>query len=231
MLKLIFIIIILYIIGQHFFENNEKPAKTTIQNNKSNEKSEQFKEIKEVEQMKESEQIKEPEQIKETEFENPNPWSRVIVKPLNEYPYLFHIKIKIPTLNHLESWKQIIPNIYFIPKTGELVIPSKDEASALALTNLIASNFAGLITIDDIIQKNLIQISITKAKTYDLVKNKLREQIMENLYGNKSNIETNFQQDLANQNETNMMHETFSDKSEQSTVSAWEHDECDYSYL
>jgi hypothetical protein len=132
------------------------------------------------------------------EFDKPNPWTKIIIVPLEEFPYFFHIKATVPSLNDFENWKQVIPNINFDPRAGELIIPSKDEPSALALANLILINFSGQMSLQNILEKNLIQISIAKAKSYELVQNKLREQIMENLYGKQFNsVETNYEQDLA----------------------------------
>ena len=34
----------------------------------------------------------------------------------------------------------VIPNLEFDPRTGEIIIPSKDEPSAIALANLIVIN-------------------------------------------------------------------------------------------
>ncbi len=131
-------------------------------------------------------------------FDKPNPWTKIVIIPLEEFPYFFHIKAKISSLNEFENWKQIIPNINFDPRTGELIIPSKDEPSALALANLILINLSGQLSLENILEKNLIQISISKAKSYEMVQNKLREQIMENLYGKQFNsVQTNYQQDLA----------------------------------
>ncbi len=147
-------------------------------------------------------QLVEEPQVEEVVYDKPNPWSKIIIDQRQEYPYLFHIKVKIPSLNDFENWKQIIPNIGFDPRTGELIIPSKDEASAIALANLIVINFGGQISLKDILEKNLIQISVAKAKSYDVVQNKLREQIMENLYGKQFNAsQTSFEKDLAKKNE------------------------------
>jgi hypothetical protein len=146
------------------------------------------------------------------EFNKPNPWTKLIVKKGDEYPLHFHIKIKIPSLNDFQTWKQIVPNLNFDPNTGEMIIPSQDEAAALALANLIIINFTGQMTLKDILEKNLIQISVAKAKSHELVQNKLREQIMDNL-GNKQNVENfaNFSQDLTKNNNTNFQTENFSD--------------------
>ena len=48
-----------------------------------------------------------------------------------------------------------------------------------------------------ILNKNLIQISINKSQNYEVVQNKLREQINESLYG-KTNIIPNYENDLVN---------------------------------
>lgn len=132
------------------------------------------------------------------EFDRPNPWSKITYDENSQFPYFFHIKLRVPSLNDYENWKQIIPNISFDPKAGELIIPSKDEPSALAIANLISINFTGQLSLKDILEKNLIQISINKAQSYEVVQNKLREQIMENLYGKTFNkVQSNFEKDLA----------------------------------
>ena len=184
-------------------------------------------------------------------FDKPNPWTKITIMPLEEFPYFFHVKVRIPSLNDFENWKQIIPNISFDPRAGELIIPSKDEPSALALCNLIVINLSGQLSLQNILEKNLIQISIAKAKSYEMVQNKLREQIMENLYGKQFNtVETNYERDLAkkrperftpnierNTGRVDFKSETFSDTFEhfsdnskkQNGIEAW--DGNDYSYL
>ena len=114
-------------------------------------------------------------------FPKPVPWSQIIYVYGEEYPFKFFIKIKIPSLNEYQVWKQIIPNLDFNSKTGEIIIPSKNEGSALAIANLIISTFTGQLTIETILEKNLIQISVTKALQFELVRTKLREQILEAL--------------------------------------------------
>ena len=137
------------------------------------------------------------------EFDKPNPWSKIVLNKNSDYPYEFYIKLKIPSLNDLEAWKQIVPNIGFDPRIGALIIPSKDEASALALANLIAINFTGQMSLDNILEKRLIQISVAKAKNHEVVQTKLREQINESLYGKStSNTTNNFEKDLAKKSDT-----------------------------
>ena len=137
------------------------------------------------------------------EFDKPNPWSKIVLNKKSEYPYEFYIKLRVPSLNDLEAWKQIVPNIGFDPRIGALIIPSKDEPSALALANLIAINFTGQMSLDNILEKRLIQISVAKAKNHELVQTKLREQINENLYGKStSNTTNNFEKDLARKSDS-----------------------------
>jgi len=187
-------------------------------------------------------------QVKEVLFDKPNPWSKIIIDQTQEYPYLFYIKVKIPSLNDFENWKLVVPNLEFDPRTGELIIPSQDEPSAIALANLIVINFSGQISLKDILDKNLIGISVTKSKSFEVVQNKLREQIMENLYGKQFNIsQTSFEKDLAKKQETVIdtnnksnkldftsenftdTFEQFSDDNQKEGIDAW--DGNDFSYL
>ena len=170
-IKLFFILIILYIIIQQYFEEPE-----------NNLKKEDVIEVKQQEN-----EIEQNIQPQLQEFYKPNPWTKIVTDMSSEYPYLYFIKIRIPSLNDYENWKQIVPNLDFDARSGELIIPSKDEPSALAIANLISSNFSGNLTLKEILDKNLIQISISKARNHELVQHKLREQIMDNLYGQPLN--------------------------------------------
>lgn len=114
-------------------------------------------------------------------FLDPNPWTRIIYKYNQKYPFNFFIKIRVPSLNDYSNWKKIIPNLDFDPRSGEIIIPCEDEETALSITNLIISNFRGDLSLEEIMSKNLIDISINKAKKYEVVKNKLIEQIITNL--------------------------------------------------
>ena len=133
------------------------------------------------------------------------PWTQIVYNYGQQFPFRFFIKIKIPTLNDYQSWKHIIPNLDFDSKSGEVIISSKDEAGALAIANLIIANFQGQLSIENILEKNLIPISIIKAQQYELVKNKLREQIIESLQGKTTDSKHDFEQDLANnENKSNI---------------------------
>ena len=110
-------------------------------------------------------------------FESPNPWSTIKNKPNGDFAFLFCIRTDVPSIDKFMDWKKIIPNLNFNPHTKELIIPANDEEGALSVTNLILNNFKNKISIQDIISKNLITISINKAKKYSIVKTKLKEQI------------------------------------------------------
>ena len=145
----------------------------------------------------------------EVEIKTRKPWSKITLDENSEFPYRFYIKAKIPSLNDYNNWKQVVPNIDFSPKSGELIIPSKDEPSALALANLIIINLLGQLSLQDILEKNFIQISVNKSKNYEMVQNKLREQIIENLYGKASVNESEYNQDLSKN--VNFQSEKFTD--------------------
>ena len=117
----------------------------------------------------------------EWEYYENNPWSKIIYYYNKEYPFYFYIKIKIPSLNDYENWKNIIVNIDFDPKTGEIIIPTKDEESALSIANLIILNFKGELSLNEIVKKDLIGTSITTARKSENVKNNIKEQIIDNI--------------------------------------------------
>ena len=240
MLKMIFILIIIYIVLKETLDRNKEKKEIKVEkkevkqitdpnsnyfmlDTKSDRKSEKLDKVNEaftnrlnnnnIEHFSKNNNIEHFTEDRVKEFNKPNPWTKLIVKKGDEYPLHFHIKIKIPSLNDFQTWKQIVPNLNFDPNTGEMIIPSQDEAAALALANLIIINFTGQMTLKDILEKNLIQISVAKAKSHELVQNKLREQIMDNLYGKKENVENfaNFSQDLTKNNNTNFQTENFSD--------------------
>lgn len=136
-------------------------------------------------------------------FNDPNPWNKILYRAKTEYPFYFFINIKIPSLNDYENWKRIMPDLDFNAKSRELIIPADDEEAALAIANLIITNFIGDISMDDIVKKDLIAVSIIKARKYEIVKNKIREQINSNLKPKViekiSNVE--YQKDLAKEPE------------------------------
>ena len=202
-IKIILIAIILYIVINQLMDNKIPII------NKPKIKLEEPKIKLEESKIQKNTQINQPtrlQPIKKSnsqvqEFNNPLPWTKIVYIEDHEYPYYFHFKAIIPSLNDFEKWKQIIPNLEFNPNSRELIIPSKDEASALAIANLICINLSGQISIEDILNKDLIKISIIKAKSHEVVRNKLKEQIIEVLYGKTNNkVQTNYEEDLSKNN-------------------------------
>ena len=132
-------------------------------------------------------------------FSTPQPWTKILHLPGKDYSYEFSFRIEVPSINHYQSWKKVIPNIHFNPDTEEITIPTNDEEGALSVANLIINNFKNKITIDDILQKNLINISINKAKNFPIVKKKIKEQIIDllNKKDNSFKREADYEEDLA----------------------------------
>ena len=158
-------------------------------------------------------------------FLQAKPWTQIIYTYNESFPFRFFLKVRVPGLNDYQAWKQIIPNLDFDSKTGEIIIPSRDEAGALAIANLIVSNFGGQISIENILEKNLIPISINKAQQYEMVRTKLREQIVEALQGKSTTSNTDYEKDLAKETVSEKQTESF----QNNDPSAFEGGE--YSYL
>ena len=227
---MILILIIIYIIIKEFNDSkkiiipqenqsikiSKKIKEPKILDTRSERKAEKLNKVNELfnERLEENINVNQVDHFSEPEikeFSRPNPWTKLVTHN-SDFPYHFYLKVKIPSLNDFETWKQIVPNLEFSPRSGELIIPSKDEASALALANLIVINFSGQMSLKEILEKNLIQISVSKAQSHELVQIKLREQIMENLFGkNVTNIQSNYEQDLAKNNKPNFQGENFTD--------------------
>ena len=183
---LLFNQLILYFNNSELDSDNNNDNDSENNDDKDEIKKKKTKKIKSVEKNIPIDMFGTPHDYKPNEyivwtFSDPVPWTQIIYMYGEEYPFKFFIKIKVPSLNDYQMWKQIVPNIDFNSKTSEIIIPSKNEASALAIANLIVSTFTGQMTIETVLEKNLIQISVTKALQFELVRNKLREQILEGL--------------------------------------------------
>jgi hypothetical protein len=122
------------------------------------------------------------------DFYDPKPWTKIIYKYGSNDPYNFYIKAKIPSLNDYENWKNYLTNINFDPRSGEIIISCQDEETALSIANLVVSNFKGDIKFDEIINKDLVGISIIKCKKYEVVKNKIKEQLIQNMIVKATNF-------------------------------------------
>lgn len=142
----------------------------------------------------------------------PNPWNAIIFNQSKKENYMFVLLIKT-NLDKLKSysskindWLKIIPELRLNFQTGELIIPSEDEDIALALANLILSNIKGDLTLKNIIENNLIPISISKIKSHQSIRIKITEQILENVNDQNlklnENDKFNYTEDLAETNES-----------------------------
>lgn len=107
--------------------------------------------------------------------EDIRPWNKV-VKVDDEYSKYF-IKINNFNENKFLEWKELIKYLDYDVMTKNIIYKTKYEAEALAVINLIISNMNNDIEINDILNNNLLEISIRKAMSLKLVCTKLRDLI------------------------------------------------------
>lgn len=133
-------------------------------------------------------------------IKNPQPWNAIVFNQNNEQKYLFILKMpkKFGRIDKvIDNWGQIIKGIQ-LNEMNELIIPSVDENSALAILNLILNNIKGDLSLENIQKNNLIGISVTKIRNYSSIRSKIIEQIMESLSGKSDNVEgVEYEEDLA----------------------------------
>jgi hypothetical protein len=174
MIKLILYIIIIGIILEHLL----------LLNKTSNKKKKKYKNISTHSDDSYSESSKESykKQPQIINFDNPKPWNKIIFDETNQYPYTFFISLDIPSFNIYHDWKQIITTLNFIPQTKELTISTINEDIAIAIINLVILTFSNKVSLDDIIDKDLINISITKVSNNPQIKLNFKNQIIEYLY-------------------------------------------------
>jgi hypothetical protein len=118
------------------------------------------------------------------EFDEPNPWNKV-----KEGIQVVTYYLKVNNLDdHIEKillWKQHpsirddlidvdIPNKY-------LILTTSSEEEALVIANLLLSHMNNNITMQEVISKNLINNTISKAQRFKLINTKLVELIKENV--------------------------------------------------
>ena len=109
---------------------------------------------------------------KDVTLKDQYPWNKIIQKKYyNEY----YITLDVISYASINEWKNIIPGIEL--NHNVLMIPAVQEADALAITNLIISCCNNLLSFNDIINKDLIDLSIQKSRLYEFVRNKLKDQI------------------------------------------------------
>lgn len=128
-------------------------------------------------------------------FVQPNPWSTLYFNQTkNTFTYGLKHSISKKLLN---EWSKIIPNLGFNDSEKNIMITTSDEVSALAVINLVLNTINDELTIKEIIDSNLINISVSKIKAHPLVKTKILEQINEKILINKEIIKPDDGMDLA----------------------------------
>jgi hypothetical protein len=166
----------------------------------------------------------------------PNPWKYIIFnknKSPNHYFALSLVPLlnsvdKTTILNNIGQWLNFLKtndhdltgnnsnelNLIFNGDTLELLIPAQDEEFALTICNLIINTIKGNLSLDNIIKNNLIQVSMNKMSSknpyYSFVKNKIIEQIVENI-SNTTNPSSEYKEDLANNISNEQNNESFND--------------------
>jgi len=128
-------------------------------------------------------------------FTQPNPWSSLYFNQTNN-TLTFGLNHTI-SKQLLDEWNKIIPNLGFNDRDKHLMITTSDEESALAVINLVLSTVHDELTIKEIIESNLIDISVAKIKAHPLVRTKILEQIQEKMSISQETIEPEDGMDLA----------------------------------
>lgn len=134
-------------------------------------------------------------------IKNPEPWNAVVFNQGKEQPYLFIIKLpsKLGDVSKIiKQWTQVVKGIQ-LNEENELIIPSVDENSALAILNLLLNNIKGDLSFKNIVGNNLIGVSIAKIKKFSSIRSKILEQIIDSLSNGHSNGQESveYQEDLA----------------------------------
>lgn len=127
----------------------------------------------------------------QTNFQTSDIWTKV--EHDKETGYKYYVIIHDFDEAQFKQWNEIIPELEYDLKTKEVMILSKDETKAIAILNLIISNMQNNISINDIIERDLINRSILKARKFKMVETKLIELIKEN---NKKELDFNDIEDI-----------------------------------
>jgi hypothetical protein len=118
-------------------------------------------------------------------FDEPNPWTQIYVgNNINKYYLKINNIEKYKDKIKIDTWEQIpfIRKDLIHNEDNMLIIVTNNEKEALVVSNVLLSYIVGDLTLDNIIEKDLIYTSLQKAQRYELVVNKLRELIKDNLY-------------------------------------------------
>lgn len=118
-------------------------------------------------------------------FDEPNPWTQIYVgNNINKYYLKINNIEKYKDKININMWEDIpfIRKDLILNEDNMLILATNNEKEALVISNVLLSYILGDLTLDNIIEKDLINTSLQKAQRYELVVNKLRELIKENLY-------------------------------------------------
>lgn len=106
------------------------------------------------------------------------PWDKMIV---GNNSTKYYIKLKKFNEQKFLEWKAFVNNIDFDIDEMSLMIKTNKEAEALVIANLFISNLNDTITLNEIIEQDLINRSMKKAKSHKLVVTKLIELIKQGI--------------------------------------------------
>ena len=123
--------------------------------------------------------------------DNIKPWYKI--RDLNNSFNEYILKLNNFNESKLVQWKELIKNLKYDKINKKISYTTQQEGEALAITNLILSNLNNDIELKEILDNNLLQISIKKATNYKLVAKKLRELIES---ANSKEIEESFDFDV-----------------------------------
>lgn len=118
-------------------------------------------------------------------FDDPNPWTQIYVgNNINKYYLKINNIEKYKEKIIIDMWEEIpfIRKDLIINDENMLIFNTTNEKEALVVANILLSYILDDLTLNNIIEKDLINTSLQKAQRYELVVNKLRELIKENLY-------------------------------------------------
>ena len=130
MLSQLLIVIILYLIINQMIlafssdknnqenNNNNHNTDNDNNNNNNNNKDDSEKDFSGVKQVIPIDLFGKPYQYEPNKFiiwsfSQPNPWTQIIYNNNDAFPFKFYLKVRIPTLNDYQAWKQLIPNLEF----------------------------------------------------------------------------------------------------------------------
>jgi len=118
-------------------------------------------------------------------FDEPNPWMQIYVgNNINKYYLKINDIEKYKEKININMWEDIpfIRKDLIMNEDDTLILATNNEKEALVVANVLLSYILGDLTLNNIIEKDLINMSLQKAQKYELVVNKLRELIKDNLY-------------------------------------------------